>query len=102
MRSHNASFVVGVVGTLVGMLVGASGCVILEGPDAGQTSTGGSGGDSATGTGTGGAAPSDEVCDGAKTTGECVGKSRIRSCFVSEDPSQAPQVVEVDCPQGQI
>ncbi len=76
-----------------GMMLAAVGCQFLEGEPTGTSSTGSS---DSTSSGTGGST-GDDACKGVPTEGRCVGTGKIQSCFVSEEGSTLPQIIESPC-----
>lgn len=78
---------------LSGLLLGSTGCALLEGT--GDT-TGGTGGGDTTG-----GDPSDP-CKGVPTEGRCVDDGTIESCFISEEHDTAPQIITAKCDAGEI
>src|SRR4051812_31522723 len=89
MRSH--------LGLLCsGLLVTVGGCMLVDGTGT-TTSTGstGSKGDT-TSSGMGGST-SDDPCMGVPTEGQCVGTTKIQSCFVSEEGNTPPRIIESTC-----
>jgi len=65
----------------------------------GTTGSTGSTGTGSTGTGSSGTGgqSGDDACKGVPTEGQCMGASKIQSCFVSEEANTAPQIIESTC-----
>jgi hypothetical protein len=88
MRSHLGLLCCGIVLVAVG-------CALEN--NAGSTGSTGSGTGTGTGSsGTGGNA-GDDPCMGVPTQGQCMGTGKIQSCFVSEEASTPPQIIESAC-----
>lgn len=91
MRSHLGLLCCGLV------LASAGGCTLLDNSGS-TTSTGstGSSGDTTSSSGAGGAS-GDDPCMGVPTQGQCVGTTKIQSCFVSEEGNTPPSIIESTC-----
>ena len=87
MRSHLGLLCFGMVFATVGCLM------------EGTTGSTGSTGTGSTGTGSSGTGgqSGDDACKGVPTEGQCMGASKIQSCFVSEEANTAPQIIESTC-----
>ncbi len=104
MRSNIGLLLVG-----LGIAAATSGCTVTEADSktgtTGGTTTGsgvggqGQGGGAAGGQGQGGAAA--DACNGVPVMGACsADKTKIQSCFVSEEAGQAPKIVDTVCDKG--
>src|SRR4051812_24031496 len=77
-----------------GMMIAAVGCQLVDNQPTGSSGAAGSADPTGSSSSTGGG---DDACKGVPTEGQCVGTGKIQSCFVSEEGSTPPQIIETTC-----